>query len=245
MSSMPVPRTAIAPPALEDHPTACRVLLADRDVEIPASAHTLSGFRTWAKSESFPERGRFSFIDGEILVDMSPEEIETHIKVKAEIGRVLLNWNRKAKRGEFLTDGTLVTNEAANLSTVPDSVFVTWETQETGRVRLVPREGEEGQFMEVEGTPDWVLEVISKYSVRKDSKWLRESYFLAGIPEYWLVDARGEEVDFQILVRGESDYQNEPQRGGWQKSPVFGRRFRLVRQRGRMNHWEYTLETKK
>jgi Uma2 family endonuclease len=37
--------------------------------------------------------------------------------------------------------------------------------------------------MELEGTPDWVLEVVSQSSVAKDTKWLRESYHKAGIPE--------------------------------------------------------------
>jgi hypothetical protein len=64
------------------------------------------------------------------------------------------------------------------------------------------------------------------------------------VREYWLIDARGEEINFQILIRGESDYAATVGRGGWQTSVVFKRRFRLVRQRGRMNLWEYTLEVK-
>jgi hypothetical protein len=31
-------------------------------------------------------------------------------------------------------------------------------------------------------------------------------------------------------------------RGGWNRSPVFGRGFRLERRRNRMGRWEYTLE---
>jgi Uma2 family endonuclease len=224
---------------------ACPIILLDHEICIPASAHTLAGFRAWATSDDFPERGRFSFIDGEIYIDMSPEELETHVKVKVELGYVLVGLNKKLKLGEFYSDGALVSNPAANLSTEPDAIFITWETLEAGRVRLVPREGAEGQYIEVEGTPDWVVEVVSKYSVGKDTRRLRKQYHRAGVPEYWLIDARSDAVDFQILVREEADYRNQTDRGGWQTSPLFGRRFRLVRKKGRMGLWEYTLQAKK
>src|SRR5256885_8764701 len=50
---------------------------------------------------------------------------------------------------------------------------------------------EEG-YLELEGTPDMVLEVVSESSVQKDTKRLRQLYWQAGIREYWLVDARRE-----------------------------------------------------
>jgi Uma2 family endonuclease len=213
-------------------------------VLVPVSAHTLAGFRAWAKSDKFPQRGRISFLDKGILVDMCPEELENHGKVKFEIGRVLGSLNRKMKRGQFYPDGTLVSNVDANLSTVPDASFVSWSSLEAGRVRLIPREGEQGEYSELEGTPDWVLEVVSKSSVTKDTQLLRGRYFRAGIPEYWLVNARGKEIDFQILIRGDTDYVSSTTSGDWQRSPAFFRKFRLVRRRGRMNFWEYTLRVK-
>jgi Uma2 family endonuclease len=218
--------------------------LLDIAFTIPASARNLAGFREWAKSEDFPQRGRICFLDRELFIDLSPEELESHVKVKFEVGVGLSNLNKKFKLGEFYAGGTLLTNQKANLSTEPDGVFLTWEAMESGRVRLVPLEGEEGQYLEVEGTPDWVLEVVSKYSVRKDTQRLRSLYFRAGIPEYWLIDARGEEIVFQILRRGVADYEEQLKRGGWKTSPLFRRRFRLVRQRGRLDHWEYTLQVK-
>jgi Uma2 family endonuclease len=245
MSSLPVPRTpSLSRPRPDIRPVPFTLILADREIIIPASAHTLGGFRDWAKSEDFPERGRFSFIDQELIIDMSPEELETHNKVKSETGRTLLNLNRKLKRGEFYSDGTLLTNVAAGLSTEPDALFVTWECLETGRIRLIPREGEEAEYIELEGTPDWVMEIVSKSSVRKDTKKLREQYFRAGIPEYWLIDARGPEIKFQILIRGETDYVDAPGRAGWQESPLFQRHFRLVRRRNQANRWEYILQVK-
>ncbi len=221
-----------------------RYLDSNGTVVVPTAALTLPGFRTWATSETFPERGRISFLDNAIFIDMSPEELENHGKVKLEISWVLSGLNRKMKRGQFYPDGTLVSNKKANLSTVPDATFVLWPSLETNRARLIAREGDQGEYKEIEGTPDWVLEVVSKSSVTKDTQLLRRQYFLAGIPEYWLVNARGKEIDFRILIRGETDYLSSDAETDWQRSRVFLRKFRLVRRRGRMNLWEYTLRVK-
>ena len=45
-------------------------------------------------------------------------------------------------------------------------------------------EGKKGGYVEVEGSPDMVLEVISDSSVRKDDVLLRQGYWDAGIGEY-------------------------------------------------------------
>jgi hypothetical protein len=45
-------------------------------------AFDLEGFRTWLTSESFPPNVRASFVGGELFVEMSPEAIESHNKVK-------------------------------------------------------------------------------------------------------------------------------------------------------------------
>jgi Uma2 family endonuclease len=247
MSTLPAPRAsklATASPATEP---IRRMTIFDRgqEVVVPASAYTLSGFRAWATSEAYPERAHVSFFGKEILVDMSPEELETHAKVKGEITRTMLNLNKSRKLGEYYPDGALVTNVTAELSTVPDGVFFRWKSLESALVRLVPREGEQGEYLEIEGAPDWVLEIVSKNSIRKDTRILRESYYRAGVSEYWLIDARHENIDFQILVRQEAGYEPAPiLRGGWLASPVFHRRFRLIRRRNPMGYWDYTLQVK-
>ena len=47
----------------------------DREVILPSSALTLEGFRAWALSDDCPERGRFSFLDGQVVIDMSGDVI--------------------------------------------------------------------------------------------------------------------------------------------------------------------------
>jgi Uma2 family endonuclease len=211
-------------------------------VRIPVSAFTLAGFRDWATSDAFPEHVRASFIDQEIYLDMSNEDPETHVGVKTEIVRVLANLNRDHELGKFYGDGLLVTNEAAGVSNNPDASFLSRECLQTGRARVVPREGKEGRYIEIEGSPDWVLEAISDSSVEKDTKRLRAAYHRAGITEYWLIDARGGDVVFQILHWRKTGYAAAPVRDGWQRSRVFGRAFRLLRQRDAFGLWEYTLE---
>jgi Uma2 family endonuclease len=214
-------------------------------LRMPASATTLDGFRAWATSDEFPNRGRISFLGREILIDMSPEELETHNKVKTAVCGGLGLLSQELDLGEFYSDRTLVTYPAVGLSTEPDGVFVSYETSEAGRVQLVPRRDAEGEFMELRGSPDWVLEVVSRYSVRDDTVQLRELYHRARIPEYWLIDARGADILFQILTRRRADYAVVRPRGGWHKSRVFPANFRLERQRNRVGRWKYTLQVQR
>jgi Uma2 family endonuclease len=246
MSSAHIPKPRKRPGTATEAPPAPRSLVLLHDaVAVPASAHSLAGFRAWATSDAFPERGRISFLGEEILIDMSAEEIATHVMVKGEVTYAIIRLKKKHRLGKLFVDRTLVTNVEANLSTEPDATLVTYESLETGRVRLVPREDKPGQYMEVEGSPDWIVEIVSDSSVRKDTKLLRERYYRAGVREYWLIDARGGEIDFHILVRGDKDFEPaKTSRGGWQESAVFGRVFRLTRQRDRLNLWEYALQVK-
>jgi len=213
-------------------------------LRLPADIGTLAGFRAWAQSDDFPEKGKFSLINGNILIDMSPEEIETHNKVNTAITQGIGVINDQADLGEYFSDGGLVTNSKADLATVPDGVFVKWATSQAGRVQFIPRKDRQGQYIEIRGTPDWTLEVVSISSVTKDTIDLPILYHQAGIPEFWLVDARGKDIDFQILVPRRSEYARADVRSGWSFSPVFDRWFRLLRKTNRQGRWNYRLENK-
>lgn len=188
---------------------------------IPTSDLTLAGFRAWATSDDFPEHFRAAFIGQEVFIEMSNEEPQTHIAVKDEISRVLMNLNREHKLGKFYGDGLLISNEDASVSNNPDASFFTVESLRAGRVRMVPKTDENDRYREIEGTPDWVLEVVSDSSVQKDTTPLREAYHRAGIPEYWLIDARGDAIAFQILQHRKNGYAAVPQRDGWLRSRIF------------------------
>ena len=66
--------------------------------------------------------------------------------------------------------------------------------------------GKESGVTELDGTPDMVLEVVSDSSERKDNQTLLERYWAAGIPEYWIVDGRGDETAFTIYRHGSKGY---------------------------------------
>jgi Uma2 family endonuclease len=205
---------------------------------------TLAGFRDWATSPDFPEHVRAAFIDGKVYIDMSNEDPELHVLVKGEVSRTLGTLVRDERLGKLYADGVLVSNEAAEVSNNPDASFLSAETIRTGRARLGPRKGKEGSYREIEGAPDWVLEVISDSSAQKDTEQLRTAYHAAGVPEYWLIDARGEDIAFTILLWRKTGHAAAPVKDGWQRSKVFGRSFRLTRQRDEFDLWEYTLEVK-
>ncbi len=210
---------------------------------IPAGAGTLEGFRAWTASPDFPETGKIAYLDGEIFIDMSPERLDSHNAVKAEIFSTLYQMVNELDLGKFYPDGARVVHVEANVSNEPDAMFVSWESFDSSRVRLVPTKKEDG-YGELEGSPDMVAEILSPSSVTKDLKKLREHYLLAGIPEYWLIDARSEKIHFHILRATSKDYEEVAPKAGWHASAVFGKSFRLTRKKDRVGTWLYRLETK-
>jgi Uma2 family endonuclease len=145
----------------------------------------------------------------------------------------------KRKLGLYIPDGLLLSNFQAEISGKPDATFISNATLNSDRVRLL--EGSEGGFTEVQGSPDWVLEVVSRSSVTKDTVALRKAYWEADIPEYWLVDARTEPLQFDILRHRAKGYLPARKQRGWMKSQVFGKSFRLTQGTSDQGHPEYKL----
>ncbi len=216
-------------------------VVIQEQLRIPSKVSDLRSFRRWALSDAYPDTGRVAWLKGEVWVDMSPEQLITHNKVKGRFGNVLDALALEEKLGMYFHDRTLLSNQAADLSTEPDGVFASFEALEENRARLV--ENQNGPI-EMEGSPDMVLEVVSPSSVRKDTVVLPRLYWRAGIPEFWLVDARGERPKFDILVRGRSAYTPTPKTGGWVASRVFGHSFRLVAEPNRLGYPEFTLRVR-
>jgi Uma2 family endonuclease len=208
-------------------------------VDIPSGISDLRAFRRWAHSDEFPETGRICFLDGRVWLDMSKEQVFTHNQLKQEFNLVIGGLVKAESLGRFFPDGVLLTNDRAQLACQPDGTFVTRRSLKSGRVRLV--EAEKGGYLELEGTPDMVLEVVSASSVEKDRDVLPELYWRAGIPEYWLVDGRGDDLEFQIFRRDSGGYTAVRKQGGWLKSRVFGRSFRLSRKLDDAGNPEYSL----
>ncbi len=211
-------------------------------LSVPFWVVDLESFRRWTDSDDFPEKTRALYLKGEVWVDMGRQQVFTHVAVKTEINRVLSNLAKGSGLGRLFCDGLFLSNVTADFDGVPDAVFLSTETLQSERVRWLESE-RDGGCVEVEGTPDMVLEVVSRSSVRKDTVLLRQAYWEADIPEYWLVDARKEPLKFDILRHTTKGYTVRKQ-DGWVKSAVFGKAFRLTQHLSGAGHPDFTLEVR-
>jgi Uma2 family endonuclease len=208
-------------------------LVFEEQIEVPMDLRCLADFRRWATSDDFPERGRIDYIAGRIDIDMSPEDLHTHGKLKTELVIVLGRRVKQAGLGELYTDRARVSCPEADLSAEPDVVFVSESSLDSGRVRLVPKTGGGAdRYVELEGPPDLIVEIVSDASVRIDTERLPAAYHRAGVTEFWLIDARREDLLFCIHHRGQSQYEPaDTDADGYQYSTVLDRRYRLDRSR--------------
>jgi Uma2 family endonuclease len=209
---------------------------------LPAWVGDIDSFRHWTEMDDFPETGSIWWLRGEVWADMSKEQIFTHIGVKTEYTSVLHRLARQEQKGTVFSDGLLISNFAADISGNPDLTFIAYETLQSDRVRLI--EGDKEGYTEIQGSPDMVLEIVSRGSVQKDTVILRQAYWEADIPEYWLVDARQEAASFTILRHTARGYVSVPRRGGWIKSQVFGKEFKLLQSTSPAGHPEYILQVR-
>ncbi len=102
---------------------AATVLFEER-IEVPLDIRSLADFRRWALSDDFPEQGRIDYISRRIEVDMSPEDLHTHGKLKAELVIVPGQRVKRMGLGEIYTDRARVSCPEAELSVEPDILFV-------------------------------------------------------------------------------------------------------------------------
>jgi Uma2 family endonuclease len=218
-------------------------VLFEEQVEIPLGIKNLADFRSWALSEEFPQRGRIDYVTGRIEVDMSPEDLFTHGTLKSKIASEIEQRVDELDLGHTFVAETRISSVPGDVSAEPDVVVITFDAIDSGRVNFTPKApGEEGRFVEVEGGPDLVVEIVSDSSVKKDTERLPAAYFAAGVCEYWLIDARRNELFFQIRHRGQSAFESTPiDEGGFQSSTVLQCSYCLQRDRHARGHWVYRL----
>lgn len=222
--------------------TPLRVISNHLDVRIPDWVVDHASFRQWFASGEFPEEGRMAFLNGEVIFDMSFEQLYSHVRMKTVLTTILNLLVTTQELGEFFCDGVMISHLGAKVSNNPDGVFVSNASFETNQVRRVA--GVSAGYIELEGSPDMVLEVVSDSSVKKDTLLLRDAYWQAGIQEYWLVDARSDTLQFQILKHTSKGYVLVRPAGGWLKSSVFGKSFRLVAKTNHLGHPTFDLMVK-
>jgi Uma2 family endonuclease len=213
-----------------------KTIVIGEQATIPVWVHDLASFRRWTRSDEFPEQGRFAYLDGNLWVDVSMERWIQN-QIKKEFDRVLANLEKDEDLGYYLVDRMLLTNVEVDLSTEPDGMFISNERWESG-LAIVNKFDD---TIEVTGSPDMTLEVVSATSVEKDTVELRRLYWEAGVKEYWLVDSREKSFSFDILRRGSSKFLATRKNQGWQMSQVFGHEFKLTRETTKHGVSKFTL----
>jgi hypothetical protein len=58
----------------------------ENNLRIPGEAFTFEGFQRWVESGAFPENGRIDYLQGDIEVDMSPEDLKLLPPIYAKAG---------------------------------------------------------------------------------------------------------------------------------------------------------------
>lgn len=132
-------------------------------------------------------------------------------------------------------------HKRADLSSEPDVVFITDESLTDGTALV--KDGDAS--LEIEGSPDLVVEIISPTSKYKDDEVLRKKYWQAGVKEYWIADSR-KAPTLTILKRNGKKYvAGAADAQGWMRSSVLKAQCRLVTQPGPVATTRVNLELKR
>jgi hypothetical protein len=211
-------------------------------VNVPSWVVDLDSFSRWVESDHVPEKLQVWYLKGEVWIDMGRQQLFSHLSLKNAFNMVLGSLVQAGGMGLYMPDGMFLANVAADIGGNPDATFISYAALDAKRARLV--EGKKGGYVEVEGSPDMVLEVVSTSSVRKDTVVLRQAYWEAGAREYWLADARREPLTFDILRHTAQGYKQARKQDGWIKSAVFGKSFRLMHRLDKRGLPEFALESR-
>lgn len=145
------------------------IVLQPDGVRIAGGLTDLASFRRSAVSRDFPEKGRVVWFAGEVEVGISPANLNFQGSCKAAIARAPGALVEDTNHGTVFVDATRLTALGANLS---------------------PKSGDVAVFFR---------SCVSDSSQGKDYEPLRERYVRAGIPEDWMLDARGASSMLMVL----------------------------------------------
>jgi Uma2 family endonuclease len=221
-------------------PQSGAAVVIDGELWVPSSVVDLESFRRWAQSQEYPRSVRLSYLNGLLWIDRAMEQMYSHNRVKTEIATKLDSLTKATRQGIYLSDGMQLSNPAANLSTQPDGLFVTYASLQSGRVRRLP--GRQPGVIELEGSPEMVLEVVSDSSVQKDMVRLPVEYHQAAVEEFWRIDARNPEPVFEIFRWTAAGYVGTQLPDGWWQSAVFAHAFHLAVQADPLGDPLYVLQ---
>ena len=123
-------------------------------------------------------------IEGEFVT--SPPPIRTHEDIRRNIMRILDPYLDQAKIGEAYDASFGIYLNDIN-AFVPDVVFISNE-----RAHNMSERG-------FDGTPDFVVEILSPGTARYDKGAKRNVYARCGVKELWLIDPKARRIDVYYL----------------------------------------------
>lgn len=129
----------------------------------------------------------YELINGELVQKQSPTF--EHQRISRKIGRVLDNYAERTRYGEMFyapLDVVLDDNNAYH----PDILFI-----KKDRSFIL-----DNKEKVVIGSPDLVVEILSKTTAAHDKGAKKETYERNGVREYWLVDPRNKSVEVYGLM---------------------------------------------
>lgn len=139
---------------------------------------TYEEFLTWANEDTHAE-----WVDGEVIVFM-PTVIR-HQRLVVFLTTLLELYSRLRDLGEVLVAPTEMRLAMVRSAREPDILFVLREHLD----RVAERR--------IDGPADLVIEIVSDDSVTRDRREKLLEYQRAGVPEYWIVDARDGQRRFE------------------------------------------------
>ena len=151
-----------------------------REEVVPYLASKQQGEYTIDDYYAIPDEYRTELIDG-VIYDMAAPTV-IHQIVIAVIGNKLFNYVEK-KKGKCIV--------------LPAAVDVQLDCDDRTMVQpdiLVVCKKEKMKKRNVYGAPDFVVEVLSPSTRKKDIYIKKEKYQKAGVREYWMVDTEKERV---------------------------------------------------
>ncbi len=133
--------------------------------------------------EALADYTKIEIISG-VEYNMSPANTK-HITIQGNLFNIIRNF-LKGKQCRVFTEIGVDFDEDNYL--VPDLVIV------CDRNKITPKG--------ISGTPDFVVEVLSTSSKKKDRALKKDIYEKFGVKEYWIIDPKAESIEAYILRNG-------------------------------------------
>ena len=133
--------------------------------------------------EALADYIKTEIIDG-VEYDMSPANTK-HIVIQRNLSRIIGNFLH-GKQCKVFTEIGVDLDECHYL--IPDLLVV------CDRDKITERG--------ISGVPDFIVEVLSPSTKRKDITIKKDTYERFGVKEYWIIDSKAESIEVYILRNG-------------------------------------------